>query len=60
MHVLWGERPIRTHLDPQTVTTRIWQLLTSLWDENPYSTLKMSDVARDLIQMCVTNWNARK
>ncbi|KAJ7914607.1 kinase-like domain-containing protein [Mycena leptocephala] len=51
MHVLRGERPIRTHLDPQTFTTRIWQFLTSLWDENPYSTLKMSDVARDLIQI---------
>ncbi|KAJ6482389.1 kinase-like domain-containing protein [Mycena vulgaris] len=50
-HVLRGERPIRTHLDSQTVTSRIWQFLTSLWNEKPYLNTKMSDAAQDLMQI---------
>ncbi|KAF7376613.1 TKL/TKL-ccin protein kinase [Mycena sanguinolenta] len=49
MHVLRGGRPIRTDLDPQLVTDRVWQLLTSLWNGKPHSTAEMS--AQELIQI---------
>ncbi|KAJ6498752.1 kinase-like domain-containing protein [Mycena sanguinolenta] len=51
MHVLRGERPIRTDLDPQLVTDRVWQLLTSLWNGKPCSTPEMPDIVQNLIQI---------
>ncbi|KAJ7500320.1 kinase-like domain-containing protein [Mycena galericulata] len=51
IHVLRGERPIRAHLDPETITNRIWQLLTSLWNEHSYLTPEMSDITQDLIDI---------
>ncbi|KAJ7111876.1 kinase-like domain-containing protein [Mycena epipterygia] len=51
MHIIRGDRPIRTHLDHQAVTNRIWRLLTSLWKQEPYLRPDMTDVARSLIQI---------
>ncbi|KAJ7882944.1 kinase-like domain-containing protein [Mycena leptocephala] len=51
LHILRGDRPIRTHLDQEAVTNRIWRLLTLLWDQNPYSRPAMSNVMSSLIRM---------
>ena len=53
MHILRGERPIRTHLEPQAVTNRMWRLFNSLWDQNPLLRPEMSDVVASLVHMCV-------
>ncbi|KAJ6514758.1 kinase-like domain-containing protein [Mycena vulgaris] len=51
IHILRDDRPIRTHLDPQAVTDRIWRLLVSLWDRNPSLRPSMSDIVHSLIQI---------
>ncbi|KAJ7882461.1 kinase-like domain-containing protein [Mycena leptocephala] len=51
LHILRGDRPIRTHLDQEAVTNRIWRLLTLLWDQNPYSRPAMSNVMSNLIRI---------
>ncbi|KAJ7869720.1 kinase-like domain-containing protein [Mycena olivaceomarginata] len=43
-HILQGGRPIRTHLDYQVVTKRIWRFLTSLWHQDPSCRPRMGDV----------------
>ncbi|KAJ7193916.1 kinase-like domain-containing protein [Mycena pura] len=51
MRVLRGERPVRTHLDPQVFTDRLWQLLTSMWDQKPYSRPDIPGVAESLTEI---------
>ncbi|KAJ7840878.1 kinase-like domain-containing protein [Mycena leptocephala] len=51
MHVLRGDRPIRTHIDQRAVTNRMWRLLNSLWNQNPSSRPVMLDVVESLIQI---------
>ncbi|KAF7365348.1 TKL/TKL-ccin protein kinase [Mycena venus] len=51
IYVLRGERPIRTHLEPGTVTNRMWRLLNSLWDQNPLLRPEMPDVVASLFQV---------
>ncbi|KAJ7818301.1 kinase-like domain-containing protein [Mycena olivaceomarginata] len=51
MHVLRGDRPIRTHMDQRAVTNGIWRLFTSLWNQNPAVRPGMSDVVSRLIQI---------
>ncbi|KAJ7850118.1 kinase-like domain-containing protein [Mycena leptocephala] len=53
MHILRGDRPIRTHLDNEAVTNRVWQFLTSLWNENPSSRPSMPIVVSNLMRMYV-------
>jgi serine/threonine protein kinase len=55
-HILGGGRPIRTHMDHQVVTKRIWSFFTSLWDQRPSSRPAMADVVATLIKMCVSLW----
>ncbi|KAJ6529562.1 kinase-like domain-containing protein [Mycena vulgaris] len=50
-HILGGGRPIRTHMDHQVVTKRIWSFLTSLWDQRPSSRPAMGDVLATLIKI---------
>ncbi|KAF7368574.1 putative TKL/TKL-ccin protein kinase [Mycena venus] len=51
LHILRGDRPIRTHLDQRAVTNRIWRLLNSLWSQNPSSRPNMADVVSSLNQI---------
>ncbi|KAJ6462166.1 kinase-like domain-containing protein [Mycena sanguinolenta] len=50
-HILGGGRPIRTHMDHQVVTKRIWSFLTSLWDQLPSSRPATGDVLATLIKI---------
>jgi hypothetical protein len=52
-HILQGGQPIRTHLDHQVVTKRLWTFLCSLWDQDPSSRPAMANVVRALKTMCV-------
>ncbi|KAJ7869721.1 kinase-like domain-containing protein [Mycena olivaceomarginata] len=47
-HILQGGQPIRTHLDHQVVTKRLWTFLCSLWDQDPSSRPAMANVVRAL------------
>ncbi|KAJ7808380.1 kinase-like domain-containing protein [Mycena olivaceomarginata] len=51
IRVLRGERPFRTHLDPQVVTDRLWRLLTLMWDQNPHSRPEIPGVADSLTEI---------
>ncbi|KAF8216901.1 kinase-like domain-containing protein [Mycena galopus ATCC 62051] len=51
MHILQGNRPIRTHLDPHVVTKRIWSFLTLLWNQDPSFRPAMPDVLASLMQI---------
>ncbi|KAJ7111874.1 kinase-like domain-containing protein, partial [Mycena epipterygia] len=53
IHVVRGGRPIRTHLDHLAVTNRIWQFLTSLWNQDPLSRPEMTEIVASLVRMCV-------
>ncbi|KAJ7322006.1 kinase-like domain-containing protein [Mycena albidolilacea] len=49
--ILQGGRPVRTHLDYQVVTMRIWTVLTSLWDQELSSRPAIGDVVATLIKL---------
>ncbi|KAJ7932966.1 kinase-like domain-containing protein [Mycena leptocephala] len=51
IHVLRGDRPLRTHLDQQAITNHTWRLLTSLWIRNPSSRPCMSNIISSLIRI---------
>ncbi|KAJ6580532.1 kinase-like domain-containing protein [Mycena vulgaris] len=51
MYILRGDRPIRTDLDPQIVTNRIWRLLVTLWNQNPSLRPTMAEVISSLIRI---------
>ncbi|KAJ7157589.1 hypothetical protein C8R43DRAFT_403135 [Mycena crocata] len=53
MHIVRGEKPIRTHLDHQVVTNRIWRFLTSLWSLKAEMRPEMSGVAASLLGLWV-------
>ncbi|KAJ7131885.1 kinase-like domain-containing protein [Mycena crocata] len=53
IRILRGERPVRTYLDTQVVTNRIWRLLNSMWNHDAYSRPEMSGVVASLIGMYV-------
>ncbi|KAF8192271.1 kinase-like domain-containing protein [Mycena galopus ATCC 62051] len=56
MRVLRGERPVRTHLDTQMVTDRLWRLLTSMWDQNPSSRPEIPGVTESLTE--ILSWTS--
>ncbi|KAF7337063.1 TKL/TKL-ccin protein kinase [Mycena venus] len=51
IHILRGDRPLRTHLDTQAVTDLIWRLLTSLWNQNPSLRPSMPDAMSSLVRI---------
>ncbi|KAF8207468.1 kinase-like domain-containing protein [Mycena galopus ATCC 62051] len=52
-HILLGGRPIRTHLDREVVTTRIWTFLVALWNQEPHLRPAMSEAIATLTKMYV-------
>ncbi|KAJ6600954.1 kinase-like domain-containing protein [Mycena vulgaris] len=50
-HIIRGEPPIRTHLDGQAISNRMWRLLSSVWIKDPALRPRMVDVIASLIQI---------